>query len=227
MGLFNRYVEPQKRKKENELTLKKLGIAFNENLPCVESSKDVKLKDIDKICKRAIACLISTQLACDINNNEDYENSKQFFNNLLRQFGAETELTNVEKRLFDGSYNSQDTINVTWEYECYWSLIWALGLINDDEMTPNKICDCNKAINVVASCKSYDEFKNKTKLRDIEEILDMVDLFYRYDWACVDKKINPSTNIGFLDPEVVNERRKGLEWLISEVDDWDEISLDT
>ena len=39
--------------------------------------------------------------------------------------------------------------------------------------------------------------------------------------------IKPDTNIGVLDPEVVLERRKGLEWLISDIDDWNEISLDT
>ena len=55
----------------------------------------------------------------------------------------------------------------------------------------------------------------------------MTDLYYRYHWACVEKSINPQTNIGDLNPEVVLERRKGLEWLISTKDDWNEISLDT
>ncbi len=40
----------------------------------------MKLKKIDDICKRAIACLIVVQL-CDINNNEDYVSSKQFCSN--------------------------------------------------------------------------------------------------------------------------------------------------
>ena len=76
-------------------------------------------------------------------------------------------------------------------------------------MIPTKICDCPKAIHIVTSCKNYEDFKNRTKLKNIEKILDMVDLFYRYDWACVEKSIKPETSIGFLNPEVVKERRKG------------------
>ncbi len=227
MGLFNRYIDPEKRKKKSELYIKLLGVAINENLPCIESSKEIKIKDIDKICKRAIACLISTQLACDINNNNNYEQSKQFCNNLLKKYNVENDLINIEKKLYDNNYTPQDAIDVSWQYECYWSLIWALGLINDGDMIPTKLCDCQKAINIITSCKNYEDFKNKTKIKNIEKILDMIDLFYRYDWACVEKRINPETNIGYLNPEVVKERRKGLEWLISECDDWNEISLDT
>ena len=55
----------------------------------------------------------------------------------------------------------------------------------------------------------------------------MLDLFYRYDWACTEKRLNPDTPIGNLNPEVVVERRRGLEWLISEEDDWFDIPLNT
>ena len=56
----------------------------------------------------------------------------------------------------------------------------------------------------------------------------MLDLHYRFHWACVEKRINPdSINIADLNPEVVYERRRGLEWLFSDEDDWYEISLDT
>ena len=55
----------------------------------------------------------------------------------------------------------------------------------------------------------------------------MLDLYYRYHWACVEKQVNPNTNIGLLNPGVVVERRRGLEWLFSEEDDWNKISLDT
>ena len=66
-----------------------------------------------------------------------------------------------------------------------------------------------------------------SRLRNVEKILDMLDLFYCYHWACVEKQIRPETETGKLNPEVVVERRRGLEWLISEEQDWNEISLDT
>ena len=65
------------------------------------------------------------------------------------------------------------------------------------------------------------------KMHSQSEVLDMFDIYYNFQWACDDKRINPSTNCGELNGEVVMERRKALEWLISEEQDWNEISLDT
>ena len=197
-----------------------------ETLPVIEDSTQVSLKDIDTICKRAIACLISTQLAIDISENNDYDSSKTFFLNMLKQYGVQDNLIEKEKRIFNGKYSKQDVIDVVWSYEAYWSLVWTLGLVENIDY-PNQICDCEKAIMLVSTCKTYDDFKCKCKIRDIEEILDMLDLYYRYDWAVTEKRINPDTLIADLNPDVVVERRKGLEWLIANEEDWDEISLDT
>lgn len=232
MGLFakksNKLVTPEERRKRNNEYIKKMNIACYENLPVIESSSNVKLKDLDVICKRAIACLLSIQLACDIEEQQDYEKSKSMFSNVLKPFGVENDLLENEKKLFDNKYKKQDVINVIWTYECYWSLVWALGLIEDNEIkVPKDVCNCKKAITLVGNCKNFEEFKKKTKMRNIEEILDLLDLYYRYHWACVEKRIKPNTNIGVLDPEVVWERRKGLEWLISDIYDWNKISLDT
>ena len=54
------------RRNNSNKKIKQLGIACLETLPVIEDSTQVSLKDIDTICKRAIACLISTQLAIDI-----------------------------------------------------------------------------------------------------------------------------------------------------------------
>lgn len=219
----------EERKSISDEKIKKMGIACNEWLPMLEDSSQVNLRSLDDICRRAIACLLSTQVACDIENN-DYEKSVQLFTKLLNRYGVKANLNPKEKRLFDGTYSKQDSVDVEWTYEAYWSLVWALGLLNDisDSST---ICDCEKAIRLVGDCDSYEEFKQNCKLRDVEEILDMLDLYYRYDWAVTEKRLNPDTPIGNLNPDVVVERRRGLEWLISDKekfeDDWFEISLDT
>ena len=155
-----------------------------------------------------------------------YEESKEFFADILSKYGVESCLNEKEKRLFNGNCSKQDAIDVVWTYEAYWSLVWALGLI-DDISNAVEICDCQKAISLVSECGSLEEFKKQCHVRDIEEILDMLDLYYRYDWACTEKRFNPQTSIGGLNPEVVVERRRGLEWLISEENDWFDISLDT
>lgn len=64
-------------------------------------------------------------------------------------------------------------------------------------------------------------------MRNIEDILDMLVLYYRYPWVCVEKCIRPDISIGNLNHEVVMERRKGLAWLIPKETDWNERSLNT
>jgi len=233
MGIFkksknNKTITPEERRAKNNQYIKKMGIACLDNLPTIEASSDVKLKDLDTICKRAIACLLTIQLAFDVENQENYEESRTLFSNLLKEYKVEKDLLEKEKKIFDNDFNKQDVIDIVWTYEAYWAIVWALGLVDNKGMKiPNNICNCKKAITLVGDCQTYEEFKNKTKIRNIEEILDMLDLYYRYHWACEENRINPETNIGNLNPEVVWERRRGLEWLISNLTDWNDISLDT
>lgn len=185
----------------------------------------MSLKSYDDICKRAIACLITIQIACDINNG-NYQESLKFFLPFYKKYDVEDSLNSKEKRIVEGTYTQQDAIDMDWAYESYWALCWCLGLVKDIR-DGGKLCDCNKAIDFVQNASSFDDFKSKCKRRDVEEILNMLDLYYRYHWATVEKRINPETKIGNLDSSNVLERRRGLEWIISLEDDWYNISLDT
>ncbi len=216
----------EQRKRESIEKLKNQNIKYIEHLPTIEESNSVRLKDVDYISKKAIATLLVIQLAFDADNG-GYNEAKATMGKLLKQFGAEEYLTAKERAVYEGKYTKQDLVNITWEYETYWALVWALGIIGNEEMeSPAEPCDFMKAIHIVSKCKDYEEFKKKVNIRDIEETLDMLDLYYRYNWATVDHLLRPNEKIG-INHEVVVERRKGLEWLVSDLDDWDEISLDT
>ena len=221
----NSLKEIKRKNKSNEI-IKKMGIPVCHGLPILEDDMVKDFKSLDQICKRAIASLITIHLACDIKDGYDFNKSKDIFYNLLKEYGVQDCLNYTEKKIFDGNYSHQEVLNITWTYESYWVLVWALGLV-DDISIPNSICDCEKAVKLVSNTKSFDEFKSQCKLRDAYEVLDMLDLYYRYHWACVEKRINPNTNIADLNPEVVYERRRGLEWLFSEEEDWFEVFLDT
>ena len=185
--------KPILRKEKSIKLLHSQGITYLAQLPTIDDSSQVTLKSLEDICKRAVASLLSIQVACDINNG-NYEKSKTFFENLLEKYNVKQHLNSKEKKLFDGTY---DVIDIDWEYETYWSLVWALGLV-DDISDATKICDCSLAIKLVNENNTYEDFLAKCKLRDIEEILDMLDLYYRYHWAIVEKSLNPETNIAKL-----------------------------
>ncbi|MGI5172441.1 DUF4272 domain-containing protein [Treponema sp. OMZ 840] len=220
------YIKPENRRKKSNAKIKEMGIACMEVLPLRESSKEVRLKSFEEICNRAIACLLSTQLAEDIHNGQEYKKSKELFLRLLEKYEVSNCLLEKEKRLFNGTYSEQDAIDICWTYEAYWSLVWALGLVEDISY-PNTICDVVRAIKLVGDTDGKEAFKAQCRLRGIEEILDMLDLHYRYHWATEEKRLRPETEIKDLDPEIVMERRRGLEWLISSGTDWFDISMDT
>jgi len=215
-----------KRREKSNKIIESLGITCFHDLPLIEGSDEVSLKNVDQICKRAIASLLSIQLACDIIEGNNYQESKEYFEDLLDKYGVKDNLLYKERKLFDGDYTMQDAVDVSWTYECYWALCWSLGLINKMGF-PNDICNTKIAISFVSICKDYNDFRKKAKLRDVEEILDMLDLYYRYHWACVEKDINGTAEIKDLNMEVVAERRRGLEWLIKDEKDWNDITLNT
>ena len=68
---------PQERKALSETKIKAQGIGVFEGLPMLPSAEEVTLKSFDEICKRAIASLIMTQIACDLSENS-YENDWLF-----------------------------------------------------------------------------------------------------------------------------------------------------
>ena len=237
MGLFDKLrggqaVTPEDRRRKTVEQLKKQGIAYNPHLPLLEAAGDVTLKSPEEVRKRALGCMMCVQLACSINNGEDYGEALAFVLEKLSGWNVSVDdLLPKERLLIQNKYTKngctdeftrQDLVDIVWTYEVYWSLIWALDLITDKELkNAEAICDTERAMMISA----YELPSNK--LRNVEKILDMLDLFYCYHWACVDKQLRPETAIGKLNPEVVVERRRGLEWLISEETDWNEISLDT
>ena len=117
-----------------------------------------------------------------------------------------------------------------WKYEAYWTLIWALGLIDELDY-PKNICNCDIAIKTVAEREDFNDLMKGVKLRHIGEILDQADLIYRYHWACVDARINGREAPAGLQSGVVYERHCGLNWLIGkgneDYEDWDEVATHT
>ena len=210
----------EERKQQSIALLKEQGVPYIEHLPGIETADEVRLRSAEEIARRAICCLITIQLACDLQNQQEVEDSRLFMTGLLDRFGVRLFLTEKEKAIFEGTASEQDWVNMVWKYEAYWPLIWALGLIDSLDF-PDQICDCQKA--------TFDEFMKDTSLRSIEEILDAADLIFRYDWACVDARIKGEPAPAGLNSEVVYERHWGLNWLIDadQQNDWDHVSCNT
>ena len=91
--LFNKKIDPKERREKNNAYIKSKGINCYELLPTIESSDEVKLKDLDTICKRTMTCLISIQLSCDLREpTADKEQSKNICISFLNRYGLNDSL---------------------------------------------------------------------------------------------------------------------------------------
>ncbi|USA52001.1 DUF4272 domain-containing protein [Acinetobacter sp. C32I] len=217
---------PLQRKQESILKLQAQSIPYIEWLPHIESADEVIARSAEDIAKRAIACLIIIQVACDLNHQQFDQETKSFIVDLLHKFKVFDELSSKEQNILNQEGSQQDIVNMIWKYEAYWVLLWALGIVKELGY-PDTIADCDFAVQVVSACGSFDEFMQQVELRSVDEILDQADLIYRYDWACVDARLKQQDAPANLNTSVVVERHGALNWLIQRDGDWDNPDLNT
>ena len=148
MGLFdkfkkNKILTPQERRDNTIEQLQKAGIATNPHLPLLEPGEKVILKSKEEIEKRCLGSMLCIQLACSINNGENYAEALSFVMQYLEKWHISVDDLLPKERLLirnkhtvkdcTDELTKQNIIDVVWTYETYWSLIWALDLISDIE----------------------------------------------------------------------------------------------
>ena len=198
----------QERKDISIEILKSQGVSFIEHLPLLYETDEVAPREKDEVIARAICSFAAIMCACTIKDNgeltdEDKQGAKDFLDN---RFGCIDKLTRMERRVIEGEASYDEAVNMGWKYESLWALMWAMGLVKELDF-PKDICDCDFVMKTFSG-----DFSERVKMRGTDEILQALDLIYRYHWACVNARVNGTKSAG-LDEEVVMERRGGLEWL--------------
>lgn len=219
------FIESYNRKLNSINILKAQGIPYIDELPVIQSSYEVAGKTLEEIAKRAIVLCICCNYSNDIvaNKKKKYlKDSKKFFTKLLDKYNVNDVMTKEEKELFEKD-DKNLAVQISWQFEGLSILLWTLGLI-DDISFPDTLVDTDSLTAIISSCDSYSEFISKCSLRNIYEILDLADLTYRYNWYCVDARINSEEPI--INPEVVMERHRALKWLLTD-EKWDKVAINT
>lgn len=220
--------EGELRKNKTEAYLNENGISFNHSLPQLAPIEQCQFKTHEDIARRAVALLIVIQYACDVAQGDNIQESKDFFVNMLQRYDVREFLTDNESNFLQAEEPSrQEAVNISWQYEAYWVLVWALGLVDTLEF-PDDVCDCAYAIKVVSNHETFEQFYLNTTMRSTEEILDEADKIYRLHWACVDSRIKGQECPAGMNESIVTERRRGLFWMVGHRNEgWDNISMDT
>lgn len=224
------------RKERSEKFLNKKNIKINPHLPVIEDETEAKIKSPEETVKRAVTALFATQIAMDLlNPQSDVKESAAFFGEMLERLGLSGEPTPEEKMFFAlvNANAPQPTekfaSDMAWRIEMVIPLLWACGIISEDLSYPDKMSEYIEQARVIASCDNFDELMQKVNMRNPSKILDKADLLFRMDWACVDARLRGEIPSGNLNPDVVVEQHKGLNWLIGAFDaeNWDKVKPHT
>ncbi len=224
------------RKERSEKVLNKKNIKINPHLPVIEDETEAKIKSPEETVRRAVTALFATQIAMDFLNPEsDVKESAAFFGEMLERLGLSDEPTPEEKMFFAlvNANAPQPTekfaSDMAWRIEMVIPLLWACGIISEDMSYPDKMSEYIEQARVIAACDNFDELMQKVNMRNPSKILDKADLLFRMDWACVDARLRGEIPSGNLNPDVVVEQHKGINWLIGAFDaeNWDKVKPHT
>ncbi|MDG5493007.1 DUF4272 domain-containing protein [Psychroserpens sp. SPM9] len=220
--MFNLFKKkPLSRKERSIKFLEKKGVKVNYNLPNIESDDETTIRTPKEIAQRVTILAVTNLVAFSAITSEqaiEYLKSHK-----LWQYVTPDEIKFLNHPT-DERKNQE-----SWKCEGIWTLLWALKIVDELDY-PNTMCDLNEIpIEQYPTQPGKDPniFIDKSHtIRSKKEILDANDLYYRFDWACVDARLNNhELNVH---PGVVYERHYALNWLINYLDlDWDDVSCDT
>jgi len=221
---MNKYITAQERKNRSIAILVSQGVPYIEHLPLRYETEEVTPRDKKEVIERVACSFSSIMCALSITKNKYTEEDRVYMTQdfLSAKYHALELLTPREQQVIAGTISEAGAINAVWKYEAVWALLWALGIIEELSL-PSEICDCDLVMGTMRRFKGLDDFMANTTLRPLEEILQALDLHYRYHWVAVNARVNGSDPAG-IDEEVVMERRAGLEWLCCKGQENDNLS---
>lgn len=210
------------RKERSEAILRQKAIKINKHLPVVEAEDEVVTRSATEIAQRLCVMAVVNMVATDDAPAVEAIDYLKHYN--LWEF-----VTPAEKDLLTNPAKEKKT-RESWRCEGLYVMFWALNKVdalNFPDTTVNMAGAGIEQYPVGENIDPNDFINSVTSVRSKAEILDMNDLYYRLDWACVDARLNNLSTEG-LHPAVVYERHYALNWLISYMDqDWDDITCDT
>lgn len=210
--------EQLERKAKSAAFLSEHGIKVNKNLPCVATSETTEIRASKEIIDRVYSLLVIAAKG---------EGIEQEHLERVIQEKKVTSFSSKEQEIIQSpNLNDQERAYATWRYESLYTLLWALGIMEDLKY-PSEICDVQAIVAAIIK-PNRENFENMTQLRNTSAILDELDKIYRMHWACVDARIKGQEVAGNINSSVIYERHYALNWLTNYQDqNWDDVQTHT
>ena len=205
---------PNEIRRKTAGLLSERGIAIPSHLPPLDD--DVPVRSLNETIDRML-CLTALG-ACAY--GFDRERARRW----LASEGVMSCLTASERAFLEKRQGRAEAFQM--QIESLWVLAWSVSLVPSLDM--DKPCD-DSFVFVMPDLKtdeSSQRIRARARQRPMAEILAACDLAYCLHWVIRDREVRGEPAPLEVEPFVIVERRRGLEWLISN-DDWDEVNMDT
>ncbi len=205
---------PEAAKQRSNDFMRQHKLNLFEALPVIESPEDLTPPAPHAVAKRALVLghMISIGFGAPV---ESMKSS-------LEEIGLLSDLSEQEISLLNGDITPQQKINCTWLTECVQALGWCLGLV---ELDPFRRCDDDLASHFPEPFCDPHQFITDAELRPFDQLFCQADLHYRLHWSARDCRLHGIKSP--IEEEVIQERRRALDWTIGVSSDWDNIPMDT
>lgn len=214
------------RIQKNKARLQEQNIPYMEHLQAAVYETECHVWDKENIIHRLAAifacCVVAEVHSYDMAEAE--QKSKDMLEELEKRYQISHFLSEEEKAYIKHPLQEQHA-RFGWRYECCAVLCWALSLLDLKE--PTEICDASEIGGILWN-NDLESLMDLAKCRSTEEILELQDLVFRYDWACVDARIHQK-ELPQLNGEIVYEWHYALNWLVQAdgITDWDMVQPHT
>lgn len=207
------------RKDRSEARLRAEGVPVHPDLPPIEALHEVERRSVEVVAGRAAALMVVAAKATGMPDARVQA--------LVHDYGLDASLSPKERAFLANPAPTQDErVQFSWRVEAAYPLFWALGYI-DDLGRPDATVDPGE---LVALLKAHpgSRWVDDARLRPLEAVMDEADLIYRYHWAERQAGLDGDEVPAGLEPGVVIERHRALNWLIGyQGQAWDDVSTDT
>lgn len=210
------------RKARTEQALADRGLEVPTHLPPVPGGDELRPRGALEIFGRAQALVVVSERAISLRDGDPLPID------LFRQRlpGAFEHLSPDEHAfLAQDAASPEQVARFGWQCECTQVLAWASGLL-DALPFPSAICNGGEITRAVLENAGRNPVS--LRLRSSAEVLDQLDLHYRLHWLTTEARIGRRDTVAGVEPGVVMERHRALNWLVRFADaQWDDVDMPT
>ncbi|MBX9870284.1 MAG: DUF4272 domain-containing protein [Burkholderiaceae bacterium] len=213
---------PELRKEASELQLHKRGIRINVQLHVIESEQEVTLRTTDELINRMMALWLVTSAA--------QTGQLAPYRGLVEMHHLQPILSASETAFLFASANEESAFHQFQSCaEALYFLAWFAGLVDELQVSAKPSNLKKIAQYFPAAFTDGTALRAALQLRSKSKVLDWCDLLYRMHWAVRHAQLTQKLSPPNLNANQVREWHRAVNWICryEEVDDWDQVSIET